>query len=67
MTLMIAKFHEEKSCRVSPYVATNFYEQTTSRIQLVASCVTAFKGQLKIIAVVFNFSNCTLLCKDKLR
>ena len=43
MSLIITKVHEEKSCCVSPNVASNHFEptlQTTSHIQLVASCVT---------------------------
>ena len=40
MSLIIIKVHEEKSCRVSPNVASNFFEpasQTTSRVKLLIS------------------------------
>ena len=42
---MVTKFHEEKLCRVSPNVDTNFFvptPQMTSRIKLVASCARAY-------------------------
>ena len=41
----LAEVRKEKSYRVSPNVASNFFEptlQTTGRIQLVASYVTGF-------------------------
>ena len=43
---LIMKLHEQKSYRVSPRVASNFYEptsQTTCRIQLVGSCITGLR------------------------
>ena len=43
MSFLIIKLHEEKSNRVSPNVASNFFEltsQTTCRIQLVGPCIT---------------------------
>ena len=45
MGLITSKVHGEKLCRVSPNVTSNFFEaisQTTSHIQLVASCVIGF-------------------------
>ena len=43
----IIKLHVEKSYRVSPHVASNFFEpksHTTCRIQLVGPCVTGITG-----------------------
>ena len=43
MSFLIIQLHEEKSYRVSPNVASNFFEPTsqiTCRIQLVGSCIT---------------------------
>ena len=47
MSFLIIKLHEEKY-RVSPHVASNFFEPTsptTRRIQLVGSCVTGIIRQ----------------------
>ena len=43
MSFLMIKLQEEKSYRVSPHVASNFFEPTshlTCRIQLVGSCIT---------------------------
>ena len=43
LSFFIIKLQQEKSCPVSPHVASNLFEPTsytTCRIQLVGSCVT---------------------------
>ena len=51
MSFLMIKLHEEKSYRVSPHVASNFFKpnsHATCRIQLVGLCVTAINGCVRM-------------------